>query len=99
VAAFHCQQCTEKCLKAVIEEQDKQSLKSHDLFRLQGTANILLTETESKLPGIINEVYIDARYPGDMGLLPHGKPKAEEIETMIDFCESLFSRLKKQLSQ
>lgn len=24
--------------------------------------------------GIINEVYIDARYPGDLGLLPHGKP-------------------------
>jgi hypothetical protein len=24
--------------------------------------------------GRINETYIDTRYPGDLGLLPHGKP-------------------------
>jgi hypothetical protein len=26
---------------------------------------------------MINEVYIDSRYPGDLGLLPHGKPTIE----------------------
>lgn len=97
IVSFHCQQCLEKCFKAVIEELDKPSIKSHDLLRLQLNANIQLTEPESILVGIINEVYIDARYPGDLGLLPHGKPTTAEVETFIAFCESLLYRLKNQI--
>ena len=73
LASFHCQQCLEKCFKAMIEEQDKPSIKSHDLLRLQLNANIELSNQEIIILGIINEVYIDARYPGDLGLLPHAK--------------------------
>jgi HEPN domain-containing protein len=29
LVAFHCQQCLEKCFKAMIEELDKASIKSH----------------------------------------------------------------------
>ena len=43
LVAFHCQQCLEKCFKAMIEEQDKPSIKSHDLLRLQLIANIQLS--------------------------------------------------------
>jgi HEPN domain-containing protein len=96
VVAFHCQQCLEKCFKAAIEEQDKPSIKSHDLLRLQLNASIQLEETEINLLGIINEVYIDARYPGDLGLLPHGKPTLAEIEIFICFCEKLFNEIKNQ---
>jgi len=95
LAAFHCQQCLEKAFKAMIEETDKPSIKSHDLIRLQLTANFLLSETESNLLGVINEVYIDARYPGDLGLLPQGKPTAFEIENFIHFCESIISRINR----
>ena len=97
IVAFHCQQCLEKCFKAVIEEQSKPSIKSHDLLRLQVNANIQLAETETTLLEIINEVYIDARYPGDLGLLPHGKPTTSEVEAFIVFCEVLFERLKFQM--
>ena len=38
-----------------------------------------------------------ARYPGDLGLLPHGKPTISEANTFIEFCESLFYRLKDQI--
>lgn len=98
VVAFHCQQCLEKCFKAVIEEQGKPSIKSHDLLRLQLNANIQLAETETILLGIINEVYIDARYPGDLGLLPHGKPTIAEVKTFIAFCESIFFQIKNEIS-
>jgi len=98
VVAFHCQQCLEKCFKAVIEEQGKPSIKSHDLLRLQLNANIQLKEPESILLGIINEVYMDARYPGDLGLLPHGKPTIAEIEAFILFCDTTFTHLKEQLT-
>ena len=96
VVAFHCQQCIEKCFKAIIEEQDKPSIKSHDLLRLQINANIHLEETETTLLGIINEVYIDARYPGDLGLLPYGKPTIAEAEAFILFSAKIFTLIKKQ---
>ena len=98
VAAFHCQQCLEKCFKAVIEEQGKPSIKSHDLLRLQLNANIQFKEPETILLGIINEVYIDTRYPGDLGLLPHGKPTRSEIEAFILFCDTIFTHLMEQLT-
>lgn len=97
IVSFHCQQCLEKCFKAVIEELGKPSIKSHDLLRLQLNANIQLEERETILLGILNEVYIDARYPGDLGLLPHGKPTIMEVKTFIEFCDSLFYRLKNQI--
>jgi HEPN domain-containing protein len=97
VVAFHCQQCLEKCFKAIIEEQGLPSIKSHDLLRLQLNANIQLSEPEIILLTIINEVYIDARYPGDLGLLPHGKPTKEEVKTFIEFCETLFEKAMLQI--
>jgi HEPN domain-containing protein len=47
--------------------------------------------------GRINETYIDTRYPGDLGLLPHGKPTISEIEPFIQLCDTLFNRLSNQL--
>jgi len=52
LAAFHCQQCLEKSFKAVIEENEKPAIKSHDLFRLQFAANIQLSENEINLLAI-----------------------------------------------
>lgn len=97
MVSFHCQQCIEKCFKAIIEEQNKPFIKSHDLIRLQINADIQLSGPETILLGIINEVYIDARYPGDLGLLPHGKPTISEIEAFIQFCETILEKLKLQL--
>jgi HEPN domain-containing protein len=97
IAAFHCQQCLEKCFKAMIEEMDKPSIKSHDLIRLHLTANIQFSESDLVLLGIINEVYIDARYPGDLGLLPHGKPTVSEIENFMNFCESTLYIITSQI--
>jgi len=98
VVAFHCQQCLEKCFKAMIEEQGKPSIKSHDLLRLQLSADVQLSQTETNILEVINEVYIDARYPGDMGLLPHGKPTKAEVKGFIEFCEMLFRKIKDQLA-
>ena len=97
LVSFHCQQCLEKCFKAMIDEQDKPSIKSHDLLRLQLIANIQLSASETTLLSIINETYIDTRYPGDLGLLPHGKPTISEIEPFIQLCDTLFNRLSNQL--
>jgi len=94
LASFHCQQCLEKCFKAIIEENDIPPIKSHDLLRLQLHANIQLSDSETILLRILNEVYIDSRYPGDLGLLPHGKPTIPETETFIHLCDTIFNRLQ-----
>jgi HEPN domain-containing protein len=97
LVSFHCQQCLEKCFKAVIEEMDKPFIRSHDLIRLQLHANVVLTDEEVALLGLINEVYIDSRYPGDLGLLPNGKPTKNEIAIFIKLCETIFRKLLTQL--
>ncbi len=84
----------EKCFKAIIEENEKPAIKSHDLIRLQFAANIQLSENHLTLLCILNEVYIDGRYPGDLGLLPHGKPTKSEIEKFILFCDEIYNTLK-----
>lgn len=81
----------------MVEESGKPSVKSHDLIRLQLQSELTFDPSETKLLGIINEVYIDSRYPGDMGLLPHGKPTISEIETFIHFSETLLHNLKLKL--
>ena len=73
------------------------SIKSHDLLRLQINANLQLSVSETELLSMINEVYIDARYPGDLGLLPYGKPTISEIEAFIQLCDTIFYRIKHQL--
>jgi HEPN domain-containing protein len=94
LVSFHCQQCLEKCFKAIIEEKDKPSIKSHDLLRLQLNAGVKLSEQEAIMLGIINEVYIDSRYPGELGLLPNGKPTLSEAEAFIQLCDNILLRLK-----
>ena len=97
LVSFHCQQCLEKCFKAIIEEQDKPSIKSHDLLRLQLNSDIKLSDSETILLSMINEVYIDSRYPGELGLLPNGKPTLSEAGAFIKLCDSIYNRLKDQL--
>ena len=97
LVSFHCQQCLEKCFKAVIEEQDKSFVKSHDLLRLQLSAEIQLSDLETKLLSMINEVYIDGRYPGVLGLLPYGKPTIPQANEFIQLCDSIFSRIRETL--
>ena len=88
IVAFHSQQVIEKTLKAIIEEFGIAFIKTHNL-------QSLLIKTEGFIPFTVNELviseldrlYIDARYPGDMGLMPYGKPTLEEAK--IYYLEAL----------
>jgi len=93
IVAFHSQQVIEKTLKAIIEEFSIAFIKTHNL-------QSLLIKTEGFIPFSINELviseldrlYIDARYPGDLGLMPYGKPTLEEAK--IYYLEAL--KIKEQ---
>ena len=94
VVAFHAQQAVEKSFKAVIEEFQFGFVKTHKL-------EFLLGIVRKQLPFVIDlplikrldEVYIEARYPSDLGLLPYGKPTRENAGTLYEFAEEIYDKI------
>ena len=46
---------------------------------------------------IINEVYIDARYPGELGLIPDGVPSNEQAMQFICFAQEVKTIIMREL--
>ena len=95
-AAFHVQQCVEKSLKALLELNNSKVPRIHDLLKLlkridNEQIDISLSVNEELLDQI-NQVYIDARYPADFGLLPEGKPSTKKVEEFINEAENVFNQ-------
>jgi HEPN domain-containing protein len=94
IVAFHSQQAVEKSIKALIEEFGIAFVKTHNLQTLMIKIEEIMPLTANEL--IISELdrlYIDARYPADLGLMPDGKPTLEEA--VIYYREAL--NIKKQV--
>lgn len=69
--AFHAQQAVEKSIKAVIEEYGLGSIKVHNLERLfEVIKPYVKIDPDTLIIEIPDKLYVDARYPGDLGLLP-----------------------------
>lgn len=100
VVAFHAQQCVEKALKATIEELDLGLVKTHNLARLfeMVKPHYPLTADADMLDRL-DTVYIEARYPGEMGLLPYGKPSPEDATDFYSFAQSVFGRIQAELDK
>ena len=102
VVAFHVQQCIEKGFKAVLEKHGDDVPNICNLITLHGRAEQYLPdETEIDLNRLdrLNQLYIDARYPGERGLLPEGKPSEEEARQLFAFAESVFQRMQRQVGE
>lgn len=101
MVAFHCQQSIEKSFKAVLEEYDQIVPRIHDLITLRTLAEKHIRVTiESAHLNQMNELYMDARYPSDLGLLPSGKPPQELAREMYisarTICESIGKSMERQ---
>lgn len=98
VVTFHCQQAIEKSFKAVLIENDRDPQRIHDLLRLYKLVLEFIDPFEDILTlKIINEAYIDSRYPSDLGLLPDGKPSQNEAIQFYEFAELVFLTIKTRL--
>jgi len=42
---------------------------------------------------ILNKLYIDSRYPGEIGLLPYGKPTIEDAKEFFDFAKMIYDKI------
>jgi HEPN domain-containing protein len=100
IVAFHCQQAIEKYFKAYILEHDKPLLKIHDLPKLYGIIKqIKNLEIDEDLLSIINETYVEDRYPGELGLLSDGMPSDEQANNFLEFAKHIEEKIKKELVQ
>ena len=45
----------------------------------------------------LEAVYIQSRYPGEMGLLPSGKPSQAEAQAFYNFAQKWFQEVKTTL--
>ena len=46
----------------------------------------------------IDDIYIDTRYPAELGLFPNGFPSTEQAQEIIEFCSRIFVDAKTYLN-
>ena len=100
MVAFHAQQCIEKSLKAILEEHEVGTVRVHNLERLFELSNGYLSLDIDIVPiEKLDKLYIDSCYPGDLGLLPDGKPTTEDSEEFKKLAEDVYKAVKTYLSE
>ncbi len=98
IIAFHSQQAIEKCFKAIIEEKALKTERIHNLFKLFFLIEPYLNfEVDINQLELLDKVYLGSRYPGEIGLLPEGKPTLEEAKEMVDFAVYVYKNTKELL--
>jgi HEPN domain-containing protein len=89
----------EKIFKAIVEEYQLSFLKTHKLEILyESIKNCLNFEADLDQIKRLDEVYISARYPAELGLLPQGKPSTDDAASFSKFAKQLFHRVSQDLS-
>ena len=98
MVAFHAQQAIEKCFKAVLEEKESFVPKLHDLIPLRKKfSQYFELIVDDKIFKQINELYIDACYPNELGLLPDGKPDKTQAVEYNEMAKEIYSKINDYL--
>lgn len=98
MVAFHAQQCVEKCLKATLEEHGKKVPKEHSTVTLYGSVRDLISrQADVDILTDLDDLYVHARYPGELGLLPRGKPTRADAREFHDCARSIHDQVMAKL--
>src|SRR6056297_3781283 len=91
MVAFHSQQVIEKSFKAVLELNNEKIPKTHNLILLKDRIEkYIQLDIDTNIFDQINELYIDSRYPTDIGILPEGKPSTQNARDFFCFAQKLY---------
>ena len=93
IVSFHSQQAVEKSLKALLTEQEINIPKIHSLNKLFYECKNKIDLADNQIVNKLDKLYIDSRYPGDMGLLPYGKPTLEDAREFYNFALEVFEKV------
>ena len=97
MACFHAQQTVEKLFKAFIAAYDKPIPRTHNLIRLNKICEDLYgdkLEFDNDKLILLNDIYIDSRYPADFGVLPSGQPGEQEANTAYSHAKDIDTILR-----
>lgn len=84
-----------KSFKAIIEEFELGFIKTHSLETLFDKAKRKTSvDIDIQQLMLLDQLYIDARYPGEMGLLPDGKPTIQEVTIFFELAKQIFETTK-----
>ena len=70
-------------------------MKIHSLRRLFKICaeHISLNDGDGDIVDILDELYIDSRYPGEIGLLPNGRPTQADAQNFYDFAKEVYRKV------
>jgi HEPN domain-containing protein len=92
--AFHCHQSIEKSLKALLLAKDMEIPRIHNLITLWGALKDHVSfYLDINALEMIDETYIDSRYPADIGLLPEGFPSKTKVMDFLKFAQEVFRKV------
>jgi HEPN domain-containing protein len=99
ISVFHSQQAIEKYFKALILENEKPPAKIHNLLALYGMVKeIKDLNLDMEVLTAINSVYIESRYPGELGMLPDGMPTIEQAKEFFEYAKEVKIVILNELS-
>ena len=93
IVSFHSQQAIEKTLKGLILSKNIKIPRVHSLQKLFEICKKDISIDDFDIVDLLDSLYIESRYPGDIGLLPNGKPTLEDAKEFYEFALDIFERV------
>ena len=90
----------EKVFKSIVEEFEIGFIKTHKLEILfESVKDYLNYEIDLTIIKRLDEVYISARYPSDLGMLSYGKPAIDNAKEFFEFARKIYKNIKQRFSE
>ena len=85
-------------MKAIIEQHGDRVPKIHSLSKLFDLCSAYFDYNANEdLIIALDSLYIESRYPGELGLLPMGKPTIQQAEQFNTFAKEVYQNTIKLL--
>ena len=82
-----------------MEEKESSVPKLHDLIPLRKEISLyIVIDVDERTFNQINELYIDARYPSELGLLPEGKPNETQAVEYNSMAKEIYLKIENYLA-
>ena len=78
-------------IKEIIDLENLTHLSAfHAQQAIEKSFKAIIEEFELDLLILLDQLYIDSRYPGEMGLLPDGKPTVDESTKFFNLAQRIY---------
>jgi HEPN domain-containing protein len=93
---YHSEQAIEKIIKAVLEEKKIRFPKIHSvrtLFSLLPDNVKTRVEIEESELDLVDDIFVESKYPPDIGTLPTGFPSIDDAKQIFEIAETIYHPL------